>query len=156
MADNCEQIDYLQIPYAIHRLSGICSPANAAYSVPELAHQLTSSGVKVLFTCVPLLDSALKAAEAAGIPNDRVFIIPMATGDKPVPFQTIEDLVSEGEKLPELEPLQWAKGQGSRQPAFLCYSSGTSGMPVCWSLQIMFEILSRLTTLTESRHDFAS
>ncbi|KAK0391756.1 hypothetical protein NLU13_1255 [Sarocladium strictum] len=122
-------IDYLQVPYAVHRLSGICSPANAAYSVPELTHQLTSSGVKVLFTCVPLLDTALKAAEAAGIPRDRIFILPMATGDEPVFFPSIQDLISEGDRLPELEPLQWHQGQGARQPAFLCYSSGTSGLP---------------------------
>ncbi|KAL2211451.1 acetyl-CoA synthetase-like protein [Sarocladium strictum] len=122
-------IDYLQIPYAIHRLSGICSPANAAYSAAELTHQLKSSGVGVLFTCVPLLKTALEAAEAAGVPKDKVFIIPQALGDESVPFKTIDDLVLEGEKLPELEPLRWVKGQGARQVAFLCYSSGTSGLP---------------------------
>jgi acyl-CoA synthetase (AMP-forming)/AMP-acid ligase II len=87
--------------------------------------------VGVLFTCVPLLKTALEAAEAAGIPKDKVYIIPQALGDEPVPFKTIDDLVLEGEKLPELEPLRWVKGQGARQVAFLCYSSGTSGLPVC-------------------------
>lgn len=84
----------------------------------------------MLFTCVPLLKTALEAAEAAGISKEKVFIIPQALGDKPVPFQTIDGLVCEGEKLPELEPLRWHKGQGARQVAFLCYSSGTSGLPV--------------------------
>lgn len=140
------QIDYLQVPYAVHRLSGICSPANAAYSVPELTHQLTSSGVKVLFTCVPLLDTALKAAEAAGIPRDRIFILPMATGDEPVFFPSIQDLISEGDRLPELEPLQWHQGQGARQPAFLCYSSGTSGLPVSRSLPLHRDMAALLRT----------
>jgi len=45
-------------------------------------------------------------------------------------FATIEDLVSEGQSLPSLEALQWSNGQGSRQTAFLCYSSGTTGLPV--------------------------
>lgn len=124
------KIDYIPITYAVHRLSGVASPANAAYSVPELAHQLKSSGAQALFTCIPLLDTALKAADAAGIQRDRIFIMPMVGDTKSVPFQSIEDLIGEGSALPELEPLKWCKGQGERQPAFLCYSSGTSGLPV--------------------------
>lgn len=30
----------------------------------------------------------------------------------------------------DLDPLIFQKGQGRRQTAFLCYSSGTSGQPV--------------------------
>ncbi|KAK4120124.1 acetyl-CoA synthetase-like protein [Parathielavia appendiculata] len=134
-------IDYIPTAYAAHHLSGIASLANAAYSVPELTHQLTSSGVKVLFTCSALLGTALCAADAAGIARKHVFILPMVGDDKKETvkrqasdsdsdsFLTIEDLISEGEKLPALEPLRWSKGQGARQPAFLCYSSGTSGLP---------------------------
>jgi acyl-CoA synthetase (AMP-forming)/AMP-acid ligase II len=123
------QIDYLQIPYAIHRLSGICSPANAAYSVAELTHQLKSSGVKVLFTCEPLMQTAIRAADAAGVSRENIFLLPMAFGDTGSQV-TIEHLIAEGDALPELEALRWNKGQGARQPAFLCYSSGTSGLPV--------------------------
>ncbi|KAH8169107.1 AMP-binding enzyme domain-containing protein [Sarocladium implicatum] len=122
-------IDYLQIPYAIHRLSGICSPANAAYSVAELTHQLKTSSVKVLFTCVPLLQTALKAADAANVPRENIFILPMAFGGSSGSGITIDDLVAEGDALPELDALRWNRGQGARQPAFLCYSSGTSGLP---------------------------
>ncbi|KAI1869798.1 hypothetical protein JX265_002030 [Neoarthrinium moseri] len=122
-------IDYIPAAYAVHRLSGIASPANAAYSEPELTHQLKSSGAQILFTCIPLLDIAVKSAEAAGIQKDRIFILPMVGDKKRVPFQSIEELISEGESLPELEALSWTEGQGARQPAFLCFSSGTSGLP---------------------------
>lgn len=44
-------------------------------------------------------------------------------------FVSVEELITEGNKLPELEALRWARGQGERQTAFLCYSSGTSGLP---------------------------
>lgn len=44
-------------------------------------------------------------------------------------FVTVEDLIAEGAKLSPLDALQWRKGQGERQPAFLSYSSGTSGLP---------------------------
>ncbi|KAI8648987.1 hypothetical protein NCS55_01471900 [Fusarium keratoplasticum] len=37
--------------------------------------------------------------------------------------------VEEGRNLPELQPLNWAPGQGARQVAFLSFSSGTSGLP---------------------------
>jgi acyl-CoA synthetase (AMP-forming)/AMP-acid ligase II len=40
----------MTLAYATHRLSGVASPANAAYSAVELAFQLKNSGAKVLFT----------------------------------------------------------------------------------------------------------
>lgn len=127
-------IDYIPFTHAIHRLAGVVTPASAAYSAPELEHQLRSSGAKALFTCVPLLETSLKATKAVGIPNERVFILPMPGDPKKVPFTTLEELIEEGKALPELEPLKWSKGQGKRQVAYLCYSSGTSGMPVCGTI----------------------
>ncbi len=124
------QLDYMPALYAIHRFSGIATPANAAYSAPELEHQLKSSGVQGLFVCVPLLETAVQAAKGAGIPKDKIFILPMPDYENQLPFITVDELITEGKKLPELEPLRWSKGQGARQPAFLCYSSGTSGLPV--------------------------
>lgn len=52
------------------------------------------------------------------------------SGTKKLPFKTVSDLVADGEKQPQLEALKWEKGQGKRQTAYLCYSSGTSGLPV--------------------------
>lgn len=127
-------IDYITVSYAVHRFSGIVTPANAAYSAPELQQQLTSANVKVLFTCLPLLEVALPAAKAAGIPQDQIFLLPVPNADGSLPknntpFLTVEDLVRQGATSPLLPPLQWSQGQGARQPAFLCYSSGTSGLP---------------------------
>lgn len=116
--------------FAVHRLSGIVTPANAMYSAAELEHQLKSSGSKVLFTAPSLLDNALKATRASNIPDERIFLLDVP-GQVPDPrFKTIDDLITEGRSLPELEPLKWIKGQGARQVAYLCYSSGTSGLPV--------------------------
>ncbi|KAM5346992.1 hypothetical protein ACJ41O_009997 [Fusarium nematophilum] len=122
-------IDYIPLTHALHRLSGIVTPASAAYSAQELEHQLRSSGANALFTCVPLLQNALAAAKAVGIPEDRVFIMPLPGFDRKDPFKTIDDLVAEGKDAPPLKPLNWVKGQGARQVAYLCYSSGTSGLP---------------------------
>lgn len=125
-------VDYVPTLYSIHRFSGIATPANAAYSADELTHQLRSSGATVIFTCVPLLETALKAAQAVGIPNEKVILLPLhgfAQEEDGAKHATVEDLIAEGAKLPKVEPLRWTSGQGARQPAFLCYSSGTSGLP---------------------------
>ena len=120
----------MTLSWAIHRLNGISSPANAAYSAEELAFQLTNSGATVLFTVLPLLETAVKAAKKAGIPQDKIYICEMP-GDTNYPkeYKRLSQLTKEGESLPELEPMKWSKGQGERQTAFLCYSSGTSGLP---------------------------
>ncbi|KAI7769523.1 hypothetical protein LZL87_011407 [Fusarium oxysporum] len=99
-------------------------------SASDLEHQLRSSGVKALFTCASRLEIAAKAAKAVGIPQERIFILATPDDNSTLPFTTFDDLVKEGADLPKLEPLKWVKGQGARQVAFLCYSSGTSGFPV--------------------------
>ncbi|KAI9163473.1 Acyl-CoA ligase AFT1-1 [Paramyrothecium foliicola] len=125
-------IDYIPFTHAVHRLSGIVTPASAAYSHQELEHQLRTSGASALFTCVALLDNARKAAAAVGIPDERIFLL--ALPDQPakaakLPYPTIDDLVEEGKDLPDVAPLKWTPGQGARQAAYLCFSSGTSGLP---------------------------
>ncbi|KZF22958.1 phenylacetyl-CoA ligase-like protein [Xylona heveae TC161] len=127
-------IDTLSLAWAIHRLSGICSPTNAAYPRSELTYQLKASKAKALFTCVPLLPIALAAAHDVGIPQDRIYILELPeefeTGnDNQNNYETVNQLIDFGRGLPELEPLQWTKGQGANQTAFLCLSSGTSGLP---------------------------
>ncbi|KAK7946610.1 AMP-binding enzyme (4-coumarate-CoA ligase) [Apiospora aurea] len=124
-------IDYIMSTFAVHRLNGIATPANVAYSPSELEFQLRSSGAKAIITCVPLLDTALKAAKAVGIAPDRIFI--MQTGgssdDGKLSYETLDGLINEGRSLPPLEPPAWTTGQGARQVAYISYSSGTSGLP---------------------------
>jgi hypothetical protein len=40
----------MTLAYAVHELSGMVTPANAAYSAPELEFQLKNSGAMALFT----------------------------------------------------------------------------------------------------------
>lgn len=125
-------IDTLTLAWATHRLGGIQSPANAAYTVQELEHQLRDSGAKCLFTCLPLLDLALQASKTVGIPESRIYLldVPDAVVDKQRDgYKTLNQLIDEGKKLAKLEELNWSKGEGASRTAFLCYSSGTSGLP---------------------------
>lgn len=125
-------VDVMSVNWGIHRLDGISTPANAAYSADELRHQLTNAGAKALFTVLPLLDVAVAGAKKAGIDRSKIYLLPMPGDDEsryPKDIKTFAQLLEAGKDLPELEPLKWEKGQGARQTAFLCYSSGTSGLP---------------------------
>jgi acyl-CoA synthetase (AMP-forming)/AMP-acid ligase II len=105
------------------------------YSTTQLADQLSFVRCKALFTCTPLLDSALEAAAAAGIPRQHVYVLDVPEHllngkTKPLDIKSVDQLIQEGSILPNLPSLKWEKGQGARQTAFLITSSGTSGLPV--------------------------
>ncbi|KAF7175265.1 hypothetical protein CNMCM7691_007305 [Aspergillus felis] len=127
-------IDTLPLSWAVHQLGGVVSPANAAYSADELKHQLLDSKAKALFTCAPLLPTSLEAAAMIGFPKDRIYLLevpPQAGGGKEAEsgFKTVSQLIEAGKSLPKVERLNWSAGEGARRTAFLCYSSGTSGLP---------------------------
>ncbi|KEF56704.1 uncharacterized protein A1O9_06893 [Exophiala aquamarina CBS 119918] len=125
-------IDVPAVNGAILRLNGVSTPANAAYNATELAHQLKTSKAQALFTVNPLLDVALAAAKAAGVRQSRVFLCELPQDDTnayPNNIRTISQLIEQGKALHPLAQVKWNPGQGARQTAFLCYSSGTSGQP---------------------------
>lgn len=133
------QIDYIPLGWAIHKLSGIATLINASSTVDELAYQLRASKSSVLFTCIPLLATALEAASKCGIPRSRVYILEMPqellnSFSTPAEFTTMSRLIEKGSKLCDLDALKWQKGQGASQCAYLCFSSGTSGLPACHKL----------------------
>lgn len=68
-------------------------------------------------------------------PKDRIYLLevpPQAGGGKEAGsgFKTVSQLIETGKSLPKVEKLNWSAGEGARRTAFLCYSSGTSGLPV--------------------------
>lgn len=125
----------MTVVWAVHRLGGLVTTANATYQTGELIHQLTSAKAKLLFTCQPLLPVALEAAAAVGIPRSRVYLIKLPEAclsgpSNPSNLKTVNELIASGEKKQSLEPLAWAPGDGKKKVALLCFSSGTSGLPV--------------------------
>ncbi|KAF6802406.1 phenylacetyl-ligase-like protein [Colletotrichum sojae] len=129
-------IDTLTVSFATHRLSGASCPISSAYSEMELTGLLKSVNCKALFTCKPLFEQALKCAAAAGISSRHVYLLdlpPQFESGIQVPFSTksVDRLIKEARSMSPLPRLQWSKGQGARQTAFMCTSSGTSGLPKC-------------------------
>ncbi|KAF1985343.1 acetyl-CoA synthetase-like protein [Aulographum hederae CBS 113979] len=127
-------IDYNPLAWAVHRLGGIVTPANAAYSVDEVAYQLKDSGAKCMFTCITHLETSLAAAKKVGLPKEKIFLMEIpevAAGGLKTPkdHKLLNGFVKRGESLPRLETLSFSGGEGARRTAFLCYSSGTSGLP---------------------------
>lgn len=125
----------MPLAWAIHRLSGIATPASSLSSATELSSQLVSSNAKAIFTSPALLQTALKATRATKIPDSHVFIIePTETTPRTVhsqPFKSVQDLVNLGRTLPLVVQSRWQDSrQNQEQLAFLAFSSGTSGSPV--------------------------
>lgn len=150
--------------WAAHRLNGVCCPISPAYTTEQVAHQLEFVKCKALFTSAPLIEVALEAAATAGIPRNHVYIleIPEAAtkGQKaPKDLKTVDQLIEQGRDKSPLPGLNWSPGQGARQTAFLCSSSGTSGLPVSVNSDghLMVVLLKRTNRLglTEKRNHHA-
>jgi 4-coumarate--CoA ligase len=93
------------------------TPANSAYTVPELLHQLRLSKAKALIVEKNSLRSAIEAADTVGIPRDRILIVEEATEG----FKCWKDILVSDEAV-VLTP------NDPNSVALLCFSSGTTGM----------------------------
>ncbi|KZL65715.1 phenylacetyl-CoA ligase [Colletotrichum tofieldiae] len=127
------QINTLTDSWATHRLSGVSCPTSSSCSQLELTNLIKAVNYKALFTCTPLLDQTLDAAAAVGIPSRHVYLLdlpPQLDRDTPVLLSTksVDRLIKEAHSMTPIPLLRWSKGQGARQEAFICASSGTSGL----------------------------
>jgi len=101
---------------------GVCAAgatnttANPLYTAPELRHQLSDSGARILITVPPFLDAAREAAGQSGV--EEVFVVGEAEGAAP-----FTDLIGDPAQAPsvDLDP--------DEDLAVLPYSSGTTGLP---------------------------
>lgn len=143
----------MPLAWAIHRLSGIATPASSLSSATELSSQLALSEAKAIFTSPALLQTALKATRATKIPDSHVFIIePTETTPRTAPsgpFKSVQDLVNLGRTLPLVVQSRWQDSRHVKeQLAFLAFSSGTSGSPVSqipWSSKLEVPLTKHTT-----------
>lgn len=119
---NC--IDTPSVTFGTLWTGGICSPANPAYTVDELAFQLKDSGAKALITQAAQLKQAKAACKKVGIPDDRIILI----GDQKDPEGKIKHFTSI-RNMAGTSRYRKARFTPKTDLAFLVYSSGTTGTP---------------------------
>ncbi|OAX33663.1 acetyl-CoA synthetase-like protein [Rhizopogon vinicolor AM-OR11-026] len=117
-------IDYPVAIWATHRLGGVVSCANPAYSIEELSYQINVVHPSLIITHSSCLDTALAAAQAASLPSERV--ITFDDSNK----MTVDNLIQNGLRSePNFVERKLQKGEAKTKVAFLCFSSGTTGKP---------------------------
>lgn len=90
---------------------------------PELLHQLTHSGVSLVFVGEDILPTLLKTLELGRvkgftIPQERIILL-SPPGSKNKQYKCVADLWTD-----PMEPVRFENGD-EHETAWLCYSSGT-------------------------------
>ncbi|KLO20729.1 phenylacetyl-CoA ligase [Schizopora paradoxa] len=123
-------VDYPVAAWASHRLGAIVSTANPNYTADELAYQLDTTKSKLLLCHPDVVDIALAAGRQSGIAADHIVLMQSLSRPSPIPFSTIDDLVSDGLKRPQcFTERRLNPGEAKTKIAFYCFSSGTTGKP---------------------------
>ncbi|MDY0910934.1 AMP-binding protein [Microbacterium sp. CFBP9034] len=104
--------------HGILRAGATVTTINSLYTPGEIEKQLRDAGATWLITVSPLLPQAVAAAEAVGIPHDRVIVLDGAAG-----HPNLRDLLTEQSPAPEVS------FDPATHVAVLPYSSGTTGIP---------------------------
>ncbi|ETS86314.1 hypothetical protein PFICI_00142 [Pestalotiopsis fici W106-1] len=132
-------VDYLVYCWAVHRLRGTCLLLHGTTSPQENAKHLQRSDCRTLIVSPALLQSGRAAAAAASTSEAgiRVYLTErVATdsaqvnvnGNSDTDLKTIEELVSFGKTLSPLPALDWSPEEAQSSIAYLCATSGTSGV----------------------------
>ena len=105
---------------------GRVNGASPAYNVEEMTYALNIAKSKILITLPTSLDVALAAAQNAGIPRERVFLLEGHVDG----YLSIQDLMERGKKLTPDPPYRIPRGQTNKEVCgYLNFSSGTTGLP---------------------------
>ena len=103
--------------------------ASPAYNIEEMSFALRTADAKFLFTVPDSIDVATAAARNAGIPEGCVFLLE----GKLDGFTIVQDLIAVGKSYGQhgqLVPCSIPKHlKNGDVCAFLCFSSGTTGLP---------------------------
>lgn len=120
----------------LHALGVQTTLANSSYTPNELAHQLTDSAARLVFTHPILLPVLLETFKIVGVPpaeaRKRIVLMSFVESDRLDekaggigPEWTRLDSLLDGERLTREENFD---GLGCHETAVLCYSSGTTGL----------------------------
>ncbi|KAF5531816.1 phenylacetyl ligase [Fusarium phyllophilum] len=123
-------IDFLSVSHAVHRLGGVVCLISTTATVSELEDQLRLADVQALFTSESLYNTAREAFGKINKSVANIFLMDSVAStrvDIPASVQDLNQLVEHGSTASLRLPLRLGPGQGAKLPAFICFSSGTSG-----------------------------
>ncbi|KAH6996014.1 CoA ligase [Ilyonectria sp. MPI-CAGE-AT-0026] len=113
---------------SVARIGAIACGVSPEYNVEELSHSLRVSGAKIIFTTPDLADTAYAAAENLNINKENIILLD-GQGDG---TQSIPTLISKAQalgKAAEAPLYEIPPGKSNSDVcAFLCFSSGTTGL----------------------------
>ncbi|KAK4497617.1 hypothetical protein PRZ48_010270 [Zasmidium cellare] len=120
-------INYPILVNGIVAFGGMFAGTNPSYQPYELAHAITAANIKMIIVEPEILKHALKAADDAGIPRERVMIFDNREGQQvPDGFKSWKTLLEHGEEDWE----RWDDVEKSKNTtAARMFSSGTTGLP---------------------------
>ncbi|KAH6564249.1 hypothetical protein BASA50_007383 [Batrachochytrium salamandrivorans] len=113
-------VDYSSIIFGVLLAGGIVTTVNPTYSAQELAHQLKDSGASLVVIGPEIAANAKAAIETVGIRPEAVFMMSLEPADG---FTSVFTLFS---TKPATEP-KFSDDEIANTPAYLAYSSGTTG-----------------------------
>ncbi|EXJ56543.1 hypothetical protein A1O7_06887 [Cladophialophora yegresii CBS 114405] len=112
--------------WAVIRAGGRVNGASPAYNVEEMTYALKVAKSKILITLPSSLEVAVAAAQNAGIPRDRVFLLEGQCEG----HLSIQDLMERGAKYTPDPPYRIPRGKTNKEICgYLNFSSGTTGLP---------------------------
>ncbi|OAD70167.1 hypothetical protein PHYBLDRAFT_115569 [Phycomyces blakesleeanus NRRL 1555(-)] len=115
------QYDHALLYFSLLAAKCTISPGNPAYTKAEFYHQIHTSGAKALVTVPSLLPVLTKVCEEVGIPKERIFLF----GDQAI--GSIKPFYSLLENNSSIE-LPLKNVDSVNDVAFICFSSGTTGI----------------------------
>lgn len=138
------------------RVGAVACGVSPEYNEEELTSSLNLTKAKFIFTTRSNEERARLAAAKAGIPRKNIILLDGASGDG---VATIQDLLRAGEELPvskRAKPYRFPAGKTSADVcAYLCLSSGTTGLPkgvMISHANVMAQCL-QIQQITPSDHD---
>ncbi|KAG9500583.1 hypothetical protein J7337_009065 [Fusarium musae] len=108
------------------RVGAVACGVSPEYTVDEFYYSLKTSKAKVIFATTDNFDIASAAAKKAGIPPNNILLLEGSRKG----ITSIQEILENSKALVEVPALQLTDGKTNRDVcAFLCFSSGTTGLP---------------------------